>query len=271
MPHLWLRVAVLFYGGALLYALAALLARKTVARRVILPIVGTAGIFHLVSVLETVIAADHFGVAVTYQYQSVLALLLMGVFFVVLWRYQTTSHGIFVFPVVFLLTTTAALEHGAPELFSPVLRSGWTYTHIVLIFLGYAGLFFAFASSLLYLVQERSLKSKSVGGWIGLLPPLATMDDIGLRSLLLGFPFMTLGLIAGSVLAQERFGAVYFRDPKIVLSILMWLVYMFLLFMRWMSGWRGRRAAVLSSLAFLSATLAWAANYVSSVHRFVER
>jgi hypothetical protein len=38
---------------------------------------------------------------------------------------------------------------------------------------------------------------------------------------------------------------------------------------RWSSGWRGRRAAVLATVAFGVAILVWAANYFSVVHRFV--
>ena len=72
-----------------------------------------------------------------------------------------------------------------------------------------------------------------------------------------------------SVLAQERFGASFLRDPKVVLSLLMWAVYLVLLFTRWNIGWRGRRAAILSTVAFLAATVTWAANYFSAVHGFV--
>jgi len=190
-------------------------------------------------------------------------------FFGVYWRYKTASHGIFVFPLVFLLALSASLAEQPPQFSSPLLRSGWIVLHIALIFSGYAALFFSFVSSLLYLVQERSLKSNHLDGFLGRLPSLAVIDDIGFRSLVLGFPFMTLGLVAGSVLAQESFGASYFRDPKIVLSLLMWAVYLILLFSRWSAGWRGRRAALLSTAAFASATLAWAANYFSTMHRFV--
>src|SRR5256885_13268702 len=56
-------------------------------------------------------------------------------------------------------------------------------------------------------------------------------------------------------------------DPKILLSLLMWAMYMLLLFTRWNSGWRGRRAAFLSSFAFLIALVAWAANYRSEERR----
>ena len=133
---------------------------------------------------------------------------------------------------------------------SPLLRSGWIFVHVVLIFTGYAGLFLSFGASLLYLVQERALKSKRMpaGSLLTWLPPLQTIDDIGYSSLLFGFPFMTLGLVAGSVLAIEKYGPMFFYDPKILLSFMMWAVYMLLLYTRWSSGWRGRRAAFLATV-----------------------
>jgi ABC-type uncharacterized transport system permease subunit len=140
----------------------------------------------------------------------------------------------------------------------------------VLIFAGYAALFISFGASLLYLIQERRLKSKQAGSMKSRLPALEVIDEIGYRSLLLGFPFMTLGLIAGVVVAQATFGRVNFLDPKILLSILMWLVYMVMLYTRWNAGWRGRRAAYLATGAFVAAVVAWSANYFSAIHRFVQ-
>jgi len=270
MALFWLRVALVLYGLGLLYALIALVRRREIMPRVMVPVVGLATLFHLVSWTEVAMSSTHLGEVIAAQYPSLLALLLMLVFFAIYWAYRITSHGIFVFPVVFLLVLTASLVGQGPYFESPVLRSGWIYTHIALIFFGYAALFFSFASSILYLLQERGLKTKHLTGLTSRLPSLAVMDDIGLRSLVIGFPFMTLGLIAGMVIAQEVYGAGYFKDPKIVLSFLMWAAYMVLLFTRWTNGWRGRRAAVLSAAAFVAATLAWAANYFSAVHRYVE-
>ena len=67
---------------------------------------------------------------------------------------------------------------------------------------------------------------------------------------------------------MTTYGRVVFLDPKILLSLLMWVVYLLLLYMRWSSGWRGRRAALLATCAFVIALAAWAANYFSRVHRF---
>jgi ABC-type transport system involved in cytochrome c biogenesis permease subunit len=174
-----------------------------------------------------------------------------------------------IFPIVFILTFASAIGQKPVTLTSPLLRSSWIFVHVVLIFTGYAGLFLSFGASLLYLVQERALKSKRSAPLLNWLPPLQTIDEICYRSLLFGFPFMTLGLIAGSVLAIDKYGPLFFYDPKILLSFIMWAVYLLLLYTRWNSGWRGRRAAFLATFAFIIALGAWAANSFSRTHRFL--
>ena len=124
------------------------------------------------------------------------------------------------------------------------MRTGWLFAHIALIFTGYAALFLSFCASLLYLIQERSSEvEKARAGILLRLPALEVIDQIGYRSLLLGFPFMTLGLVAGIGRGAEHLRAVDFLDPKILLSLLMWAVYLVMVFTRWNAGWRGRRAA----------------------------
>ncbi|HUQ49705.1 MAG TPA: cytochrome c biogenesis protein CcsA [Terriglobales bacterium] len=270
MPHVWLTFALVLYGFGLFHSFLFLHGRREAMDRMVIPASRIGALFHFVSLVETVVESGQWIPVTVYQSESVLALLLMAVFQFTYWRYKTLSHGIFVFPLVFLLTLSTAIGEAQITPQSPMLGSGWIFTHIALIFAGYAALFFSFASSILYLIQERSLKTKHVDGFSSRLPALQVIDEIGFRSLLIGFPFMTMGLIAGAVLAAASYGAVFFRDPKILLSMLMWTVYTLLLFSRWSAGWRGRRAAILSTVAFMVAAVAWAANYISSVHRFTQ-
>ena len=132
-----------------------------------------------------------------------------------------------------------------------------------------AGLFpYVVEESLVGFLEQSSRFLKPVYAGDTLYPALEVIDQIGYRSLLLGFPFMTLGLLTGSVLAVSTYGSVNFLDPKILLSLLMWAVYMVMVFTRWNSGWRGRRAAFLATFAFVAAIVAWIANYFSAMHRF---
>ncbi|MGH9524648.1 MAG: cytochrome C assembly family protein [Terriglobales bacterium] len=271
MPLLWLKVAVGFYAFGLLYAIAAASRPCNFLSKIVLPIVGLGMVFHFVSLTERAMLNGHISWAVMsiHESESMLAFLILAVFLLMYLRYRTLSPGIFIFPLVFLLTFASAIAEQPLKFTSPIVRGGWIAAHVALIFTGYAALFLSFGASILYLLQERSLKAKKIAGYLQKLPSLEVIDDIGYKSLLLGFPFMTFGLILGAVIAQTEFGPMYFVDPKILLSLLMWVVYMVLLYTRWSSGWRGRKAAYLATFAFLAAAGAWAANYLSGVHRFI--
>ncbi len=268
MSILWLRVALGCYAVGLLYALVALTRISDLLSRLALHAAYLGMVFHFVSLAEAFLSSSQVALASAHNAESVLGFLIMVVFMLVYGVYKTTAPGIIVFPVVFLLTFISATGEKPFLVTSSGLHYGWLFAHIALIFTGYAALILSFCASVLYLIQERSLKSKRPTGILALLPALETIDEIGFRSLLLGFPFMTLGLIAGSVVAQAKFGRVDLLDPKILLSLLMWAVYLILLYTRWSAGWRGRRAAYLAAGAFVFALIAWFANYFSAIHRF---
>jgi len=269
MALLWLRVAVGCYGVGLIYALVALTRTSDLLTKVALHAAYLGMVFHFVALSESVLLSGQVALASVHNAESLLGFLVMTVFMIVYLVYQTTSPGIVVFPLVFLLTFIAATGQQPILLTSPGVRSSWLFFHIAMIFTGYAALFVSFGASLLYLIQEHSLKSKKSGGMLARLPALEVIDDIGYRSLLVGFPFMTLGLIAGTVIAESAYGRLNILDPKILLSLLMWAVYLIMLYTRWSSGWRGRRAAYLATGAFVAAVIAWVANYFSTIHRFV--
>src|SRR5581483_784291 len=268
MPLLWLRFALGCYAVGLIYALVALVRTTDLFSRIAIHAASLGMVFHFVSLTESFLLSGQLTLTSVHNSESLLGFLIMVVFMIVYLHYETTSPGVIAFPIVFLLTFVAATGQQPFLAMSPGLKKGWLFAHIALIFTGYAALVLSFGASLLYLLQENSLKSKNPSRIFSQLPSLQVIDEIGYRSLMLGFPFMTLGLIAGSVVAESRFGRVDFLDPKVFLSVLMWAVYMLMVYTRWNAGWRGRRAAILASVAFAAAIVAWAANYFSGIHRF---
>ena len=269
MPLLWLRIATLLYAIGLLHALLLLLKRGEWLSKIAVPAVGLGMVFHFVSLTEMALLESYANLLTIRHAESAMALLIGCGFMFLFVRYRATSPGIFMFPLMFFLTFASEIAQRPPASNSPMVRSWLIPVHVSLLLIGYAALFLSFISSLLYIVQARNLKVKSPSSLFSRLPALEVIDQIGYKSLLFGFPFMTFGLIAGSVVAQAKIGAEYFLDPKVLLSILMWGVYMVLLYTRWSSGWRGRRAAYLATFAFVAAVCAWAANAISTVHRFI--
>jgi ABC-type uncharacterized transport system permease subunit len=269
MTLLWLRLAVLLYGVAALAVLPAALYDRPQWRHFAVPATVAAAMFHFVSLAETLNAAHHSLPVETHEVQSVLALVLALVFLGVYAWYRSVSLGIFVLPIVFMLTMLAAFRPGQ-ETFSAPIRTGWIMLHIVLLLAAYAALVVSLLASLLYLIQERRLKSKTSRlRWLPQVDtPLETIDQIARKTLLFGLPCMTAGLLIGSVIAQEDYGAKYFGDPKILLTFGLWIGYVAMIFIRRAAGLRGRRAVYLSSFVILVVLFVWAANQFSAVHRF---
>jgi ABC-type uncharacterized transport system permease subunit len=269
MTLLWLRLAVLLYGVAALAVLpAALYNRPRWSQFAVPAAIGAAGL-HFVSLAEMLNAAHHRLPVEAHELQSVLALILVLLFLVVYWRYRSVSLGIFVLPIVFLLTVLAAFRPGQ-ETFSAPIHTGWIIVHIVLLLAAYAALVVSLLASVLYLIQERRLKSKSSKlHWLPAIDmPLETIDQLALKTLLFGLPCMTAGLLIGALIAQADYGAKYFADPKILLTFGLWIAYIAMIFIRRASGLRGRRAVYLSSFVVLVVLFVWAANQFSAVHRF---
>src|SRR5216683_2139062 len=138
MTLVWLRVALVCYAAGLLYA--------------------------LVSLTEAVVQSGQLASASVHNAESLLAFLIMVVFMLAYLIYKTTSPGIVIFPLVFLLTFVAATGQQPLVFASDVVKKGWLAVHILMILTGYAALFLSFGASILYLIQERALKSKSSTG-----------------------------------------------------------------------------------------------------------
>ena len=211
-------------------------------------------------------AAHHSLPVDAHETQTLLALLLAVAFLAVYARYKTVALGVFLLPVTFLLCLIPAFRPHQETV--PLVQAGWVFLHIALLLMAYAALILSLLASLLYLIEERRLKTKTIAASRWKLPPLETIDQIALKTLLFGLPCMTAGLLIGSLLAQVDYGASYFRDPKILLAFAMWLAYVGMIYIRRSSGLRGRRAVYLSSFVFFVVLTVWAANQFSSVHRY---
>ena len=197
MTLIWLRVALVFYGVGLLYALVALTRTTELLGKVALHAAYLGMVFHLVSLTEAVVASGQLASASVHNSESLLAFLIMVVFMIAYMVYKTTTPGIVIFPLVFLLTFIAATGQQPLVFASLAVRRGWLAVHILMIFTGYAALFLSFGASILYLLQERALKSKSASGMFSRLPALQVIDDIGYRSLMLGVPVYDAGADRG--------------------------------------------------------------------------
>ena len=247
---------LLFLSPALFYALAslgfaALLARgdETLGRRAKLAL----GLGFAAQILLLVYRAfvSHFdSLGGIHQTLSIASLLLVLAFLSASARYPLSALGAFVAPLAFFFALGAGLTPEGTTL-SPRMRSLLLPVHIGLNLLGVVAFALAFALSLAYVLQERQLRRKQLGGIFKRLPPLDVLDSLGLRLVAAGFPLLTLGIVTGTIFALRI-------DPQGLspgqgFAILAWVVFAGVLLLRFAAGWRGRRAAIGTILGFLCA------------------
>jgi ABC-type transport system involved in cytochrome c biogenesis permease subunit len=165
-------------------------------------------------------------------------------------HYQMKVLGAFVLPVVLMLGLT--LPTGLRLLvLAPSIRSAWIWVHVALALLGLAALVLNFAGAVMYVLQERQLKCRRPGAVYYRLPSLETLDRLTYRTLALGFPFLTGGLLLGALWAGAHSGRVaVMLDPLTLFSVAMWVVYAITLSLRAVGAWRGRRAAYFAIVGF---------------------
>jgi cytochrome c-type biogenesis protein CcsB len=86
----------------------------------------------------------------------------------------------------------------------------------------------------------------------------------------MGFIFLSLGIITGSVWANFAWGSYWSWDPKETWSLITWLIYAALLHARLVRGWRGKRIAVMAIVGFVSVLFTYlGVNYLDSLHSYI--
>jgi HemX protein len=159
--------------------------------------------------------------------------------------------GLVVVPIIAVLLAISLVLGIAPSGQPLAFRGIWFSLHVLLAFVGYAGLAIAFAAGLLYLLQFRELKDKRLGRVFRFFPSLPSLDALGRLGVSIGFPALTLALLlawAWTVRFQQTFAV---TNPQVIWGVLTWLTFAVLSVVR-MSRSAGteRRAALAGVLGF---------------------
>jgi len=170
------------------------------------------------------------------------------------WRLKSRVIGAFAFPFAFIFNAYASLAPGVSAKIDPLipaLQSNWLHAHVVTCFLSYASFALSCAVSVMYLVKLRQQeKGMKEGGLASLFPPLDSLDELVYKTIVVGFPLLTIGIVTGAAWANYAWGSYWSWDPKETWSLITWFVYAVFLHARVTRDWRGKRTAILSIIGF---------------------
>ena len=123
--------------------------------------------------------------------------------------------------------------------------------HILVSIMAYALLTIATVQGLLYVYQERQIKSRATPAMLMVLPPLQTMEQLLFRLIWAGFICLSLTLFSGAIFSQQLFGHAFVIKHHTILPFIGWLVFVVVLFKRLKYGIRGSRAVTLTVIGLV--------------------
>ena len=143
--------------------------------------------------------------------------------------------------------------------------------HIMCSLLSYAAFLVACGAGVLFLIQERQLKRKTIGRLCHQLPALGVSERITTMAMGAGVGLLSVGTVCGFVGTGTFFGQWWTGDPKEYLTLVLWLSSLGLLGWRFRAGLRGRRVAFLAILGFalVLVTSVGLRHLVVSMHPYV--
>jgi len=207
-------------------------------------------IFQAVALIGRSHSIGHLAVTNSQEALAFFAWILVITYLLVQIHLNLRILGSFVSPlaVVFMLTSSLLPDKIVPT--TTIFQSIWMILHVVTLFLANALFALAFSAGIMYLLQERHIKRKNFGFLYPRLPSLDRLDSINYFCLIIGFPLMTVGLLAGFAYAGTVWRSPWNWDPKEIFALVTWFIYAILLHERLAVGWRGRRAALLAIFGF---------------------
>ncbi len=247
--RVYLLLTLAFYAVGALSVLIQAVSRRRLLNRwnVTASLLGFAT--HTAALSQRWTEAGHFPIVGFHDGASFLAWTTVLAFLATYLQTREEVLGLAVHPTSFVLVLLAALLP-VSEREDPILKSLFLPIHTTLALLGYGALFVAFTMGVLYLIQERELRSRAPRAFYYLIPSLERCDTIGGRSVEVGFAFLTLAIATGILWNLTR-GPFWTSTPKEWSASAAWIIYVALLVARHRSGWGGRRAALLGIAGFV--------------------
>lgn len=166
----------------------------------------------------------------------------------------------------------------------PALRSNWLVMHVTIMIISYATLIIGSLLSILFLIVSNGKQidiqgnsynnnkkillkygsnnlnnifnskknyTDNISKMYNRISLLQSIDNLSYRTIGLGFPLLTIGIISGAVWANEAWGTYWSWDPKETWALITWLIFAIYLHSRLHQSWKGKKPAIIASIGFI--------------------
>jgi len=268
MKDLFLILTVVTYGASFAFYWWFLRDGKELVGRLGTVFLGLGVVAHYFALLERSRGLHTVPYHDVYGAMSLFGWLLALTYLALELLHRQQSVGAFVLPFILVFFLAA---HLAPvDRLPPTQARGVAFAfHVTLSILAYAAFALAFVFSLVFLAEERLLKSHKLGSVVWRLPPLELLERMSRSSVLVGLISIAIGTVLGFVWVDRLHGQIWYYDPKYAVTLILLVLYVLYFHLARTAAWRGARASKLCIFNFVVVILNFAVvGYLSHSHRY---
>ena len=242
--RLWVNLALLCFLLGSAYSIYSLTGRKLLPSRLTLALIAVGFVFESVFLfvrghtISRCPVTNHFELLVFMTWSMVLIYLIVGS------AYRLSLMGAFTAPAATLLLLFACFIPEVRPMITRTKVNPWLEAHTSFSIVACGAFALACIAGVMYLVQERQLKTRQPGSMFFRFPSINALTVANSRLLWLGFGLLTIGLSTGFFIGAD------IDWKKTIWSILVWCLYGGILVARWRHVMAAKWIATLSIIAF---------------------
>ena len=269
MKELFLIATIVAYAGSLAFYLGFLNTGKQNVGRLGSILLGLGLVAHYFALLERSRGLHTVPYHDLYGSMSLFGWLLALTYLALELLHTRRSVGAFILPFVLVFVLAAQLAPAART--APPAASGIAFAfHVTLSILAYAAFALSFVFSLIFLAEQRILRSHKFNNVVWRLPPLELLEKMSRSSVLVGLIAIAIGTVLGFVWVDRLHEQARLFDPKYVITLLVLVLYAVYFQLAKSATWRGARASKLCIFNFAVVVMSFTVVnlYLSQSHRY---
>jgi ABC-type uncharacterized transport system permease subunit len=236
------------------------------AKTPLLVVTITIHLFYLV--LRTIIFA-HPPVATVFEIFTVLAFSIAVTYLIIEVCSRQKETGYFILNIAFFFQLASSVFVKETGALPDVLRSNYFGAHVFSALLGYAAITIAAVYGFMYLMLYHEMKASRFNAIYKKLPTLESLERMTLTAIKLVIALLGIAICVGFIWLHRVYRDIYFEDPKLIGTLLIWFAYGSILIVRKYFGVQGRKVMILVILGFVISIFSMTiVNFFSDFHRF---
>ncbi|MBD3226103.1 MAG: hypothetical protein GF313_15350 [Caldithrix sp.] len=182
---------------------------------------------------------------------SFLGFSILVVYLIIELTIKNKGTGLFILSFAFVTIFISAFNHQWQKETNALLSSPTFAIHASLTLIGYTALALSAIFAVLYIMQNRNMKSRRFGIIYDQLPAINYLERMSIRSVAIGIILLGVGILLGHWQAAKILDSYWPLDVKVIVSDIIWVVYLITYIFARLLKWRGRWMAYLAVSGFI--------------------